>query len=87
MKLNKLLAQLDKKMPTVIVVPKQTVFRVSVMDREIMSCSSMVNNDSLQIEMDDGFLVLKFKECIGNTQYISLYFTKEPLYQGGSYDS
>ena len=78
---------LNKLSTSVVVVPEQTVFNVSVIDNKQISSQNMVNHDSLQVDLGYGFLILKFNECVGSTQYLSLYFTKEPLYKGGGYDS
>ena len=85
--LKKLQQQLEQKMPSVIVIPEQTVFRVSVVDNEQVSRSSMGNGDSLQIDLGCGFVIMKFIECVDNIQYISLYFSSQPLQEGVFYDS
>ena len=78
---------LNRLSGSVVVVPEQTVFNVSVIDNEQISSQNMVNHDSLQVDLGYGFLILTFNECVGSTQYLSLYFTKEPLCRGGGVDS
>lgn len=78
---------LNRLSGSIVVVPEQTIFNVSVIDNEQISSQSMGNHDSLQVDLGYGYLILKFNECIGNTQYLSLYFTKEPLCRGVGLDS
>lgn len=90
--LNKLIIQANKLITrlrsSVMIVPEQNTFQISIVDNGLRSEAILTNKDSLEICLgDDMYMSIELRDCIGSTQFITVRFSDTPSYHGSCFDA